>query len=327
MDNINNVSLGAIGINPDSPDMKFVITENSINEQSPAFQVVEWSSKSNRLKSVGSVQTILGMNEIIDQALRLIKPFQPEYKYTKMEDNQLKYYSDEDLILEGDPGIYFAPDFPAFLMPKTSECYEAAPHAVPRVLTWTTVRKEPGTMSGTPFRGTQEIKPRHREYIAIISDTDKKYFDYNTPGTISNVVESFGGLVKLVNIKAQAFDNMVQYNLWCRSNYEVEEFTEWFESFMDDYRGMIREAGIVESYFMRRVRDDTLMAMNNGYHVRSVLYYFRTERIGFETFGPINRINLNVSKSNISSIISRLDDINANISNNKIVENWVNKLN
>ena len=77
---------------------------------------------------------------------------------------------------------------------------------------------------------------------------------------------------------------------------------------------MFKEAGIVEMTFDRRVRDDTLMQIKNNYHLRSFLYYIRTESTCIETIEPINQINTNIYfprllVNNIEDDISNIDDI------------------
>jgi len=284
-------------IKKDAPDFSFIILENKSTDQ--GLGVVQFDSSSQRLKSVGTIHTTLEMNNLMSTALELISGPSPS-------------------------GIYFAPDFPEFLLPLDNPGYKAAPQVVPKVITWSNVRKEPGTMSGTPFAGTQEIKLRFREYIAIFGDSSKKFII----STSDSTMDTEAGLIGFIKIKAQAFDNLVQYNIWTKSNYEAESLMEWFEEFMENYTGMFREAGIVQMYMNRRVRDETMVQMKNGYHVRSVLYYVRTERVKIETFSPIKRINLDVTVSTLLNTVNSLDNqliTDSNAYYNTIVNKWVNK--
>jgi len=129
-----------------------------------------------------------------------------------------------------------------------------------------------------------------------------------------------------MEVYGQFFDNLVQYNIWSKSNYEVELLTEWFEEYMLSYTGMFREAGIVNMWFDRRVRDDLKEQMNNGYHVRSVLYYVRTERILMNSLKPIRRINLNISVDTISSTIENINrhQIESNL-NHYLLDKWIKR--
>ena len=96
--------------------------------------------------------------------------------------------------------------------------------------------------------------------------------------------------------------------------------------FMDKYIGMFREGGIIVMYFDRRIRDDTMVQMNNGYHVRSVLYYIRTERVTFDVTGPIKRIDLGVSVTDVQNLSARLNEqaVDLNLKNS-IINRWINK--
>ena len=277
-----------------SPDFHFTIMENGKQGSHQTIDVI-YDSKLKRLKTVGYTPTILAMNNIASNALQII-----------------------------DPNIYFSPDFPEFLLPKDDPRYNLDEYGdiAKRIITWGVVRKEPGTVSGTPFRGTREIRPRSREFIAVIGSQYKQYL----VGDTVSVVEKDKNIVKFLKVKGQFFDNLVQYNMWSKSNYQVEELTEWFEQFMLDYTGMFREAGINNMYFDRRVRDDVLIQMKNYHHVRSVLYYVRTERISIEAVLPIRRINLDVDVTTLNSNNIDTLNIDSDLYDN-IVSRWVNKSN
>lgn len=294
----------------DAPDFNFTVVENA-NTAHPEIKSLTYDSKFQRLRSVGEIHTILEMNTLMSKSLEIIAPLGD---LTLSDPNN----SSSPVIWSQPSGIFFAPDFPEFLLPLGDPGFGAAPAVVRRVITWGIVRKEPGTMSGTPFGGTQEIKPRHREFLAIFGDYAKQW----VIGDTRSYLEGTGELSYFIKIAGQAFDNLVQYNIWAKSNYEVEELTEWFEEYMDSYRGMFREAGIVQTVFNRRVRDDTIVAMRNGYHVRSVLYYVRTERVHVENVSPIKRIDI---KINVNDLRRLKDNISDHIIDSDLYETILNK--
>ena len=296
-------------VNDDAPDFHFVIVENASNK--PDVKVLKYEAKNKRSRSVGEIGTVLEMNRLMSRSLEIISP---------LGDKQL---SDPDnprspVIWEHPSGIFFAPDFPEFILPLGDPGYTAAPAVTPHVITWGTVRKEGATMSGRPFAGTQEIKPREREFLAIMGSTAKQWIIDPLESHLDELKE----ITYFVKIAGQAFDNLVQYNIWAKSNYEVEELTEWFEEYMDSYRGMFREAGIVQTYFDRRVRDDTLLTMKNGYHVRSVLYYVRTERIHVTKISPIKRIDLKIHVNDLKGLTGLADHIIDVDLYDKILKKW-----
>ena len=297
----------AFKISDKAPNFSFAIVENS--RSSPDILKYIYDSKDKRLKSVGTTQTILEMNELICNSLEMIAPWYPEGTAPSTIDPT------------SSSGVYFSPDFPDFLLPREDPRYRGPKQVPPNAITWGVVRQEPGTVSGPIFRGTQEIRPRHREFIAVFSEESKKYI----VGEDSSSSFSDDSLYKWINVKGQFFDNLVQYNIWSKSNYEVEKLTLWFEDYMNDFTGMFREAGINNLVFNRRVRDDTMIQMKNGYHVRSVLYYVRTERIKLETNVPIKRVNLNVRKEDLSSLLNGEVDHLIDPSLENLVKKWVNK--
>lgn len=294
-------------IKKDAPDFSFFILENDRSRTN--LQSVTFDPKTQRLKTGGYIPNMLEFHNLMSDSLEIIAPC-TKVACTSDGTNSTPVYDPE--------GVWFAPDFPNFMLPKTSPLYQDAPRIIPKVITWGVVREEPGTVSGDPFRGTQEIVPRHREYIAVLSDSDSRWVE-------DEGITGFGKQAHFLEAKGQFFDVLVQYNIWAKSNYEVENLVEWFIDYMRVYRGMFREAGINNMYFSRRVRDDTLMAMNFGYHLRSVLYYFRTERINFSTTSPIKKINLNVSVNDLQATIDKADNrlIDSNL--RKIMEKWINK--
>lgn len=285
-------------IKTDSPDFYFAILENS---NSPTVIDVMYDSSNKRLKSVGTIQTVLEMNELAETTLSII-----------------------------DSGLYFSPDFPEFLIPNTNTGYDPTinPEVVQKAITWGIVKKEPGTVGGGMFAGTKELKPRTREFIALINkaNADNYISGFSTESLINNPeVQKTGGTSLFTKIDAQVFDNLVQYNIWSKSNYEVEKLTEWFETFMHDYTGMFREMGIVQLVYVGRTRDETLMIKSNGYHVRSVLYYVRTERVYLQQVLPIKRLNLSVSTSNLVSVLNRLENNISPLPYDSIMSKWINR--
>ena len=296
----------------DAPDFNFLIVENSGNVGN--IQVARYSSQSGRIRSIGTIQTVREMNELMSKSFEIIAPLGGLVK---------KHLDDPSspVVWQNPSGIFFAPDFPDFLLPLGDPGHTEAPTSTPASITWGIIRKEPGTMSGRPFSGTQEIKPRFREYIAIFNDQNKQWLIDNSESRIGGTNQ----LACFVRVEGQFFDNLVQYNIWQQSNTEAEILTEWFEDYMDRYRGMFREAGVVQTTFDRRIRDDTIMTMKNGYNVRSVLYYVRTERIHVENISPIKRIDLKISTIDLKNLAdsSISDQIIDNDVYNRVLNKWV----
>jgi len=300
---------------PDAPPATTITLVDKANDNLRTYQYIV---NNNKAKSVGSIQTLSDMHVLMRKSLEILQPC-----------------------------IFFAPDFPDFLLPLTddrhkelspeevraflAQCIDdsgpegSSKRVIERAITWGVVRKEPGTAGGPPFSGTQELRARPREFVAIFDNNIKKYVGSATP----QFMEKYGKLARFVKVYGQVFDNLVQYNIWTRSNYDAEILTEWFENYMDDFRGMFREAGINQMLFDRRVRDDTLMQRNNGYHLRSILYYIRTERIKIQTILPIQRIDLNIWTDDLQSKLGAFNQNELLVGDlhNKIVDQWIDKMN
>ena len=302
----------------DIPDKPPHATITLIDKANDNLRTYHYMVGNNKAKSVGSIQTLADMHGLMRKSLEILQPC-----------------------------TFFSPDFPDFLLPRTDHRYcqptpeqiaqfmpqcsdnngpeGSSKRVVERAITWGVVRKEPGTAGGPPFSGTQELRARPREFVAVFDNNIKKYVGSASP----NFLEKYGRLAKFVKVYGQVFDNLVQYNIWTRSNYDAEVLTEWFENYMDDFRGMFREAGINQMHFDRRVRDDTLMQRNNGYHLRSILYYIRTERIKIQTILPIRRIDLNIWNDDLQSQLAAVDENKLLVGDihNKIIDRWIDKMN
>lgn len=308
--------------NKAAPDLRFVVIENK--QENPLRFNMQYSSNPPKLKSVGRINTIYDMHDLMSKSFEIIAPLRTDCQPYIATDNLYTVSGfNMDKSIQ-DYGIYIAPDFPEFLIPKTSPTeYKSSPQVVRNAITWGVVRSEPGTVSqDEPFRGTRELKARHREFIACYEDAGKT----RIVGPDDTILKSFTNKFAYMKMRGQAFDNLVQYNIWSKTNYEAERLTEWFQNeYMDNYIGMFREAGIVNMYFDRRVRDDVITQMKNGYHVRSVLYYIRTERITPEFIGPIKQVTLNINVENFQSYINDLGGYNIESAHDKLLSKWVQR--
>jgi hypothetical protein len=304
------------------PDLKFTVVENV--SKNPIRFEMSYNPSIPKLRSKGRINTLYDMHDLMSKSLEIVAPFNEEANIsTGNERGEITvsgFTMDKSLQKYG---IYLAPDFPEFLLPTYKpEDIKSGPQAARNAITWGVVRSEPGTVSqDSPFRGTREIKARTREFIAYYQDTGRHVYI----GENNTILNSFTDNFAYMQMKAQVFDNLVQYNIWSKTNYEAERLVEWFEGeYMDNYIGMFREAGIVQMHFDRRVRDDTIQAMKNGYHVRSVLYYIRTERIKLDLIRPIKQVELNINVENLQAIIGSGDTYIGSIEDD-LVSRWVSK--
>ena len=138
-----------------------------------------------------------------------------------------------------------------------SRAYQDRPVAEWRdTVVWRVVRREPGTVGKRAFEPPSEIKPRVRDYFV-----DKDHLDSH------------------VAVMGQFFDNLLQFDCWSRYNNSADDLIEWYEDFMYKYTWVWKKNGVNEILYFLRKEDQEVSKWRNDLAVRSVVYYFRTEKI------------------------------------------------
>jgi hypothetical protein len=117
-------------------------------------------------------------------------------------------------------------------------------------------RREPGTIGKHPFDPPTEIKPRIRQYV-----TDPDHQDCH------------------IMVLGQWFDNLIQFDCWSKYNNRADELIEWFEDFVYKYTWVWKKNGVNELLYWMRNIDEESTKFRNDLAVRTVIYYFKTEKI------------------------------------------------
>lgn len=136
-------------------------------------------------------------------------------------------------------------------------------------------RREPGTIGKHPFDPPTEIKPRIREYRV-----DNEFPDCH------------------IVVMGQWFDNLVQFDVWSKLNNTADSLIEWFEDFMYKYTWVWKKNGVNEILYYMRTIDEEVSKWRNDLAVRSVLYYFRTEKIVIIKEHDLKQIDLYLETEN-----------------------------
>jgi hypothetical protein len=136
-------------------------------------------------------------------------------------------------------------------------------------------RKEPGTISKHPFDPPTEIKPRIRQYLV-----DPDHLDSH------------------ILVMGQWFDNLIQFDCWTKTNNRGDDLIEWFEDFMYKYTWVWKKNGVNEILYWMRTIDEEVRKWRNDLSVRSVIYYFRTEKIVTIREHDLKQIDLYLEVSN-----------------------------
>lgn len=161
------------------------------------------------------------------------------------------------------PELVFAPAYPDFVVNYEGKTYPS-PTAPDETITWKVAKREPGSVSGKPFQNAvREVAPRLRETTADPYSESRQIMDP------ANGFEVYG----------QTMDNLIQFDVWSKTNKQVVELLEWFEDTLFSLRKLTQEIGIIKYYFWDRTDDVVLFQYRNGLQFRSTRYYFRTEKI------------------------------------------------
>jgi hypothetical protein len=121
-------------------------------------------------------------------------------------------------------------------------------------VTYTMIRKEPGSINGQPFGSRKQYKPMPRETIR------SKY----EPG-------------RSIEISAQWFDVLVQFECFTTDNLSADLLADWLEEFMRQYTWVLKYNGVQEILFWQRLRDGAVTKWRQDLISRTVQYYFRIE--------------------------------------------------
>lgn len=159
------------------------------------------------------------------------------------------------------PQMTFVPAYPKYLRPDSEEFTRSMDNPAARfpvTITYRVKRREPATTGGNkePFgTGFRELTPHERKRIAQIDGTQ-------------------------VVIYGQNFDNEIEFEVWCATNFEAEKVVNWFEQYLRTHRVWLRDKGLGEILFMRRTDDQS--ELNNRLERRSLVFYVRTEELSTE---------------------------------------------
>lgn len=282
------------------------ITENvkhiAFDINNPLRRIWLKGQKSDRLVSLGQIQTVNEFVRSVWQALQLHRP-----------------------------SIVFEPAYPIYVLDKEDQAIKLqgspAPSIPEEIITWSIVRRAPGSIDHTAFAKSKEIRPRVREEL-VYETTLLQGLDDPEPETsqppgqlgpdkeLSRVIGS--------QVEGQYFDNLIQFDIWSRDNKKAEDLADYLEKFFIDFHGMFIELGVVKLHFHSRVRDEFLLKWRNGLCNRSLLFYVRTETVRSAAIREIRSINVSTEVRSFLDAVTQsgqgafVDDVRS-----AIVDKWV----
>jgi hypothetical protein len=132
--------------------------------------------------------------------------------------------------------------------------------------------KEPGSLDGKPFGEKKDYKKKVRETI-------------KDPDSPNHTIE----------IRAQTFDNLVQFDCCTTDNFSANRLARWFEKFINLYEWVLRKNGVQQMLYMRRYNSTDSQKWRQDLIVRSLQLYFRTEEIEAISRRDLTKINYSVN--------------------------------
>lgn len=140
-------------------------------------------------------------------------------------------------------------------------------------ITYIVTRSEPGSLSDNPpFQGTRQFKPQFREA-------------WDNPVDPVMTVATDGWL----------FDNLVQFDCWAQTNAEAVKLLKWFEDFMLRHAWIMELYGVAKVLYWMRDEDKEVPVWRNDITKRTVIYYFRTERVFVFQTRKLSHVSLEVA--------------------------------
>jgi len=127
---------------------------------------------------------------------------------------------------------------------------------MPPTVVYSLIRKEPGSIGKQPFGPAKDYRRRVREHVK----------DNAIPG-------------HTIEVRGQAFDNLVQFDCCTTDNVSASRLVNWFEKFMNLYEWVLKKNGVQQILYWQRKSDAAVPKWRQDLVVRTVQYYFRTEDV------------------------------------------------
>lgn len=269
----------------------------------PRRRILLAEGGSNRIKSLGHIQTIYEFTRAMWQALKIYKP-----------------------------SLVFEPAFPPYVLDKADQEIQRAGRPAPEIpeeiITWNIIRRTGGSLDSTPFARMKEILPRIREELvfdkSLLEIDSAEQETYVAPSSIGPRHET--ARVYGMQVAGQFFDNLIQFDIWSKNNRTAEELAEFLENFMTTFRPMFLELGVTKMHFHSRVRDEVILNWRNGLVNRSLIYYVRLEKVSATPVHTIKTIKVNlefhkffqsIRENKVSKFFSDYQD--------RITDKWIQK--
>jgi hypothetical protein len=183
-------------------------------------------------------------------------------------------YAEKLEFLDHNKRVRFTAEFAPSLGTETQTSEELIQDAGPMfpTIVYALIRKEPGSINGQPFGPRKQYKPMPREHKRSTKE----------PG-------------RSLEINAQWFDLLVQFECFTTDNLSADLLAEWMEEFMRQYTWVLKYNGVQEILFWQRLRDGAVTKWRQDLISRTVQYYFRIEDLLPVVIKDLTNIDLHIS--------------------------------
>jgi len=217
----------------------------------------EWNKEqhylnfSKHLRAEGS----LNLPEFFSLQTKTIQAARPNLKLVPAYPKELMVSS------EGKSSILFNTDDKEYTDPGSSD-YTLSDipdenNKFNNIITYKVIKKVPSG-AGEPFSNTRRIW-KHRVMESNLTDP---YSDKHR-----------------IQIMAKEFDCMIQYDVFAKTNYEVEYLADWFENFMHEFSGFFKLKGIMEMFFWDYHSSDVEPGLRVDIPKRTIMWYIKIQDI------------------------------------------------
>lgn len=184
-----------------------------------------------------------------------------EKKHDVLLSGKRKPSASDRLRLQPDNEVFFNHGYPRVFSKghKFSEEGSVGDKPAPwnDTITYIVTRSSPGSIdSAPPFQGTRQVKPQFRE--SVINNLDPVL-----------LTESTGWM----------FDNLAQFDCWAQNNGDAVSLIKWFEDFVLKHTWILELYGVTRVLYWQRDEDAEVASWRTDITKRTVIYYFRTEKI------------------------------------------------
>jgi hypothetical protein len=203
------------------------------------------------------------------------------------------------IVLHG--GILFRPAYPEDVLSDDGNIIgiHKPKYKWDGIICYQLIERLPGSLRGEPRQTGRnrvvERKPRLRETLPTSDPLWYKNLPAQPGGVYpSGWFEDFDEAIgtDAIEIYGQSMDNLIQFDIFAKTNYDAERLTNWFETTLELHTGLFIDAGIKKMAYAGRVKDPNLYRWKSDIRARSVRWDIVTERLFYKSIPKIRSFSI-----------------------------------